>query len=319
MSLYLSPPARVIAQAHGALPDAFRRARATEWADANQGGKHIDSFLEGPVFDSQGRLYVVDIPYGRIFRIDRDGAWTLIVEYDGWPNGLAVHPDGAILICDYRNGLLRLDPETGVIQPLLARRYSESFKGLNDLCIAADGTIYFTDQGQTGMHDASGRVYRLAPNGKLDCLVDTVPSPNGIALTRDGSALFVAATRANAVWRIPLMADGGVAKVGVFCHLFGPGGPDGLLVDEDDNLLVAHVGLGHIFVFSPRGELTHLVEGPAGMHTTNLTLGPAPGNPKAGALYITESQSGTVLVTPWPAPRQGQHRNSDAFAVVLPN
>ena len=48
------------------------------WADANQGGRAIDSFLEGPSFDRQGRLYVTDIPFGRIFRIEPDGAWTFL-------------------------------------------------------------------------------------------------------------------------------------------------------------------------------------------------------------------------------------------------
>jgi gluconolactonase len=67
------------------LPDAFRKKRRTEWADANKPGFEVDSFLEGPSFDREGNLYVVDIPFGRIFRISRALEWTLACQYDGWP------------------------------------------------------------------------------------------------------------------------------------------------------------------------------------------------------------------------------------------
>ncbi|MFP3570546.1 SMP-30/gluconolactonase/LRE family protein, partial [Paraburkholderia sp. SIMBA_030] len=87
-------------------------------------GQSVDSFLEGPAFDAQGRLYVVDIPFGRIFRIEggegggeRD--WTLVAQYEGEPNGLKFHPDGRILIADYRNGVMQLDPQSGRVEPLL--------------------------------------------------------------------------------------------------------------------------------------------------------------------------------------------------------
>ncbi|SHI42050.1 SMP-30/gluconolactonase/LRE family protein [Pollutimonas bauzanensis] len=300
MTLHLAPPRQLGTTVFATLPDRYRKNQTNEWSDANQGGKAADSFLEGPVCDAAGNLFVADIPFGRIFRIDRHGEWSLLVEYDGWPNGLAMKEDGTLLICDYRKGLLSLDPGKPEIIPVLARRHSESFKGLNDLCIARDGTVYFTDQGQTGMHDPTGRVFRLAGDGRLDCLLSNMPSPNGIALSQDEKTLFVAATRANSVWRVPLMPDGSVAKVGVFCNTFGPGGPDGLCLDESDNLMVAHVGLGHIFVFSPRGELTHALASATGANTTNIALGPARGGGSPRLLYITEAQSGTVLAAPWP-------------------
>jgi gluconolactonase len=50
--------------------------------------------------------------------------------------------------------------------------------------VASNGDVYFTDQGQTGLHDPTGRVYRLAPDGRLDCLIDTGISPNGLVPPR---------------------------------------------------------------------------------------------------------------------------------------
>ena len=69
----------------------------------------MDSFLEGPSFDRKGNLYCVDIPFGRVFRVDLRGRWELVVQYDGWPNGLKLHKDGRVFIADYKRGLMLLD------------------------------------------------------------------------------------------------------------------------------------------------------------------------------------------------------------------
>jgi len=298
MNLSFAAPVRLKGAVAFSLPESLRQRKPSAWANANAGGALLHSFLEGPVFDAAGNLYVTDIPHGRIFRISSAGDWTCVVEYDGWPNGMAFAPDGRMLICDYKQGLLSLDVDTGVIEPVLISRYSESFKGINDLCVSARGDIYFTDQGQTGMHDPSGRVFRLSVEGRLDCLLSNVPSPNGIVLTPDETTVFVSATRANSVWRVPLMADGGVSKVGVFCSQFGPGGPDGMCMDEAHNLFVAHVGLGCIFVYSRLGELTHTIESTVGAQTTNVALGSVAAD-GTRQLYITEAQSASVLTVPW--------------------
>jgi hypothetical protein len=167
------------------MPDRFRRREPSAWASANRGGQPTDSFLEGPVFDGDGNLYVSDIPFGRIFRIDAAGEWTLVAEYDGEPNGMKFADDHTLLVTDYRNGLVRVDIRTGRATPHLQRRNTESFKGVNDLVLDARGNIYFTDQGQSGLHDPSGRLYRLRPDGQLDLLLSNVPSPNGVALSPD--------------------------------------------------------------------------------------------------------------------------------------
>ncbi len=73
-----------------------------------------------------------------------------MTEYDGWPNGLKIHKDGRIFVTDYKRGIVLVDPDTGKVTPLLETRGSESFKGVNDLFFAANGDLYFTDQGQTG-------------------------------------------------------------------------------------------------------------------------------------------------------------------------
>src|SRR3954469_9884059 len=190
------------------------------------------------------------------------------------------------------HGIMQLDASAGKMQPVLTARNSESFKGCNDLHIASSGDVYFTDQGQTGLHDPTGRVYRLSADGKLDCLIDTGISPNGLVLDPAETVLFVAMTRDNAVWRLPLMRDGNVSKVGRFCSLFGTSGPDGLTMDAKGPVFAAHASLGPVFVFPANGELLARIKSCAGPSCTNVAIGGA----GRGSLYITESASGSILV-----------------------
>src|SRR5205814_2515897 len=196
---------RIEARVFSPLPEKFRKKRRTAWSDPNRQGAPVDSFLEGPSFDRKGNLYCVDIPFGRIFRISPKGEWELAAQYDGWPNGLKFHRDGRAFIPDYKRGLLALAPKTGRVEPVLETAFSESFKGLNDLHFADNGDLYFTDQGQSGIADPTGRVWRLRKNGELTKLLDNAPSPNGITLNKKNLHVYVAITRSQQIWRLPLM------------------------------------------------------------------------------------------------------------------
>ncbi|MCB9948155.1 MAG: SMP-30/gluconolactonase/LRE family protein [Rhodospirillaceae bacterium] len=296
---FFSPPQNIATEVYASLPDRYRRDRRSDWADANKGGAVVDSFLEGPSFDREGNLYVVDIPFGRVFRVDPDRTWSVVTEYEGWPNGLKIRRDGRIFITDYRLGVLELNPASGRIKPVLANIRSEGFKGVNDLILARNGDLFFTDHGQTGLQDASGRVYRWTSDGRLDCLIDVAPGPNGIVLNGAETHLYVAMTRSCQVWRIPLTRDSRVSKAQVFVQLSGGiSGPDGLAMDGQDNLLVCDPGHGSVWVFDRLGEPLYRVRSCAGLATTNLAFG----GKDMRELYITESESGQILRARMPVP-----------------
>jgi gluconolactonase len=285
-------PKEIALNVFSAMPDTLRKKNTrSEWADANKGGACIDCFLEGPVFDRAGNLYVTDIPFGRILRITPAGEWSLVAETGGEPNGMKFISDDELVVADYRRGLLTANVRTGEVGSKLARRNAEQFKGVNDLILASNGDVYFTDQGQTGLHDPTGRVYRLHPDGRLDLLLNNVPSPNGLALSPDEKVLYVAATRANAVWRAPLQADGSVSKVGQYFTFYGASGPDGMAMDAQGRLFVAHASLGCIWVLNRRGEPEAILTSPTGVTTTNMAFGGPDGN----TIFVTESETGTVL------------------------
>ena len=287
------------------MPDRFRRTNVrSDWADANRGGQPTDSFLEGPVFDAAGNLYVTDIPFGRIFRIDPRGEWTQVAEWNGEPNGMKFLNERELLITDYRNGLMVCEIASGNVRPFLERRNSERFKGVNDLTFDSRGNLYFTDQGQTGLHDPTGRLYRLRPDGALDLLLGNVPSPNGVALSPDERVLYLGVTRANQVWRVPLLPDGSVAKVSAFFTSYGPSGPDGLAVDQRGRVIVANPGLGVAWVLNHKAEPELVLRSGAGASLTNVAFGGS----ERKTLYCTESISGSVLRADLDAPGLPVHR-----------
>jgi gluconolactonase len=243
------------------------------------------------VCDVAGNLFVTDIPYGRIFRIDASGEWELVAEYDGEPNGMKLLDERELLVTDYRNGLVAVDIASGKTREYLARRNTERFKGVNDLVFDSRGNLFFTDQGQTGLHDPTGRVYRLSPDGRLDLLLANAPSPNGIVLSPDGRFLYVAMTRGNCVWRMPLMADGSVSKAGQFFTSHGPSGPDGLAMDSAGRLVVCNPGLGWAWVLDAHAEPVEILRTRSGTSLTNVAYG---GTDRRTA-YFTDSTAGRIL------------------------
>ena len=295
--MYFAPPARIEAEVFTTLPDAWRQPKDNAWTRTNARGRQVHSVLEGVVFDRDGQLYVTDVPQGRIFRISPAGQWSLVAEYDGWPNGLAIHRDGRIFVADYRHGILLLDAVRGTVAPVVDTYLSEGFRGVNDLFFDSRGDLYFTDQGQSGLQDPSGRVFRYSAQGVLTRLLDRIPSPNGLVVDDRQGVLYVAVTRAQQVWRAPLHDNGETSKVGVFAQLHGgPGGPDGLALGEDGALFIAHAGFGSVWHLDRYGQPLHRIASPVGRSVTNLAFG----GPDWRTLFVSDSESGSLLRAPSP-------------------
>ncbi|MCZ7447272.1 SMP-30/gluconolactonase/LRE family protein [Agrobacterium rhizogenes] len=290
--MFAAPP-DVKAEVFARLPDNLRKqGSASAWLEKHNRGRPRHSLLEGPSFDANGALYLVDTAFGRVFKISPEGAFSVVAEYDGQPNGLKIHRDGRIFIADHIRGLLQLDPGRGAVSTICEEGPDRPFHGLNDLFFAGNGDLYMTDQGQTGLQDPNGRVYKLTAAGRLELVMAGIPSPNGIVMNSEETCLYVAVTRDNAIWRLPLMLDGTVSKVGAFIRLSGGIGPDGLALDRQDGLAIAHIGLGCVWMIDRRGEPCLRVRLPEGNSPTNVAFG----GRNFRSLFITEADSGTVFV-----------------------
>ena len=92
------------------------------------------------------------------------------------------------------------------------------------------------------------------------------------------------------------MRDGSLAKLGAFRTFYGTSGPDGLAVDRDGRLVVAHASLGAAFVVETDGSVSHVIRSPVGGSITNIAF-----RPGSSELLLTESDSGSVLIATLPA------------------
>lgn len=291
--MFFAPPPELTTEVFARVPAELMPEQGSDWARVQHPGKQFRAFLEGPSFDRAGNLYCVDICHGRILRCDPAGEFSVAAEYDGEPNGLKIHRDGRIFIADHAHGIMVMDPVSGRVEPYLTRPGLERFYGLNDLHFASNGDLWFTDQGQSGLHAPYGRLFRLTAAGDLTCVIDNIPSPNGLCLNEDESQVYVAVTRANAVWRIRFLPDGRtVAKSGTFIQLSGGlAGPDGLALGENGELVIGHMGLGTVWVMSRLGEPMFRIRSPEGILTANIAFG----GPEGRHLYITEASTSSIL------------------------
>ena len=264
-----------------------------DWVRVTRPGARLHSFLEAPRLDAKGVLWCVDVPYGRIFTIDPDGGWTVALEYDGQPHGLAHVGDGSLTIADYRHGLMRFEPATRAITGFCEGVNSERFRGLGDIARAGNGDLWFTDPGRSSLTDPTGRLFRLRAGATApDLVLANVPYPNGVALSTDGKFVFVAATRANAVWRLLAEAPDPVFPMaGVHVQLSGGLGPDGLDVNAEGYLAVAHGQAGRVWLFDALGDPVARIRTPAGLWTTAVTF-----DGTGRRLFITEAQSASIYV-----------------------
>lgn len=278
-------------QVHARVPDSLAVTdREPGWVRRERGVPAPLAFLEGPVLDGDGGLHLVDVAWGRILHLDANGSFRVVVEYDGEPNGLALTGDGRLLVADYRRGLLEVAGlrDEPTVRVLADEVDGKPFHGLNDLVVAADGTVYATDQGDSGLHDPYGRLVRIDPDGTVQVLLDGVPSPNGLVLDEASGTVLLAVTRDNAVWRVPL--SGHLPhRVGRYLQLSGGIGPDGLAAGPEGTLLVAHLGLGVVWVYDVSGVPVLALTSPEGSATTNLCVD------GSGRVFVTESETATVL------------------------
>ena len=166
---------------------------------------------EDPLIDPDGRL-LTGTADGTIWSLTADSAVARpFANTGGRPLGLEWHPDGWVVLCDARRGLLRLDPDTGRVDVLVDSVDGRHLRFTNNAAVAADGTVYFTDSSRHGIdhfkadlleHSRTGRLLRRSADGVVELVLDGLAFANGVALAPDDSFLLVAETGAYRVRRL---------------------------------------------------------------------------------------------------------------------
>jgi gluconolactonase len=275
-------PAAEAAPACGRPPSGELRA---ERVAAVQPTRKEAGLYEGPVWIADA-LYFSDFSFGpgfpsRIRKLAADGTVSTVIE-DSGSNGLAVDAHGDIVAATHKYKALSRYALPGGARTTIAGRYAgQVFDSPNDIAIAADGTIYFTDPdyqqaAAPGGQPATG-VYRVAPDGNVTLVDGSRKNPNGIALSPTGDLLYVNA--ADGILRAhPIV--GGLPQAGRDL-VTSLDSPDGMTVDCHGNLYVAEHPARRVRVFSPQGKELATIRVDA--NVTNAAFGGLDGH----TLYIT--------------------------------
>jgi sugar lactone lactonase YvrE len=247
-------------------------------------------FTEGPLW-VKGKLLFSDIPASTIY------IWTpgttraeVYRRPSGRSNGLTLDRKGRLIACEHDRRLTRTEQD-GTVKVLADSYGGKRLNSPNDVVVASDGAIYFTDppyglnDKQEGKELPYQGVYRLGTRGKLTLLDDTFERPNGLAFSPDESRLYIDDTARRHIRVFDMRKDGSIRNGRVFAELKGakPGNPDGMKIDVHGNVYCT--GSGGVWVINPNGELIGVIE------TPEVPTNVAWGDTDYKTLYITAQTS----------------------------
>lgn len=232
---------------------------------------------------TQQMLLFSDVPNNIVYKWTREkGIETYLTpsgymgtdEYSNEPgsNGLVLDAENNLVLCqqgERRMAMMQapLDHPKPSFLALADNYQGKKFNSPNDACYDANGNLYFTDP-PYGLPEQENSpikelpfqgVYKMAPNGTVTLLLDSITRPNGIAVSPDNKYLYVAnSDPGKAYWYRYELGDSTLVAGGIFYDAMpltktSNGVPDGMKIDKNGNILGA--GPGGICIINPEGKL----------------------------------------------------------------
>ncbi len=266
-------------------------------------------WAEGPVWFGDGRyLLVSDIPNDRILRWDDcNGEISVFRQPSGNANGHARDQQGRLVSCEHMGRRVTRTEHDGRIDVMANRFDGKPLNSPNDITVAADGAVWFTDpdfgigsdwEGLRATPEQPHGVYRIEPHsGELQRVLDDLAGPNGLAFTPDGKRLLVVESRAQPhrlIWSYAV--DGAtLSDKRLLIDAEGHGAFDGIALDTEGRIWCGFGSDGQpsvdaalldgVRVYSASGEPIAHVHLPE--RCANLCFGGAKGN----RLFMASSHS----------------------------
>jgi gluconolactonase len=217
-------------------------------------------FTEGASVDKKGNVFFTDQPNNKIWEYSTDGKLSVFLADALHSNGTYFDKKGNLVSCaETKDQLIAISPK-GKIKVLVADFQGHRLNGPNDVWIAPNGGIYFTDPyyqrdfWDRKKPDLDGQnVYYLPKNGNSSILVvSDLKKPNGIVGTPDGKHLYIADIEGNKTFKYTISTDGTLLDK----QLFAAQGSDGMTLDEKGNVYITGKG---VTIYNPAGiKIAHI-------------------------------------------------------------
>jgi sugar lactone lactonase YvrE len=225
--------------------------------------------IEGPAFDKNGNLYVVNYQRdGTIGCVKDDGTAELFVTLPegSIANSIQFDRKGNMYLADFKgHNVLKVNMKSKRITTYV---HNDAFNQPNDLCINRRDQLFASDP---NWGDGTGKLWRIDKGGKAVLLADRMGTTNGIELSPDEKTLYVNESVQRTIWAFDVDAKGNLANKRLFAQ-FDDFGFDGMKCDKNGNLYVARYGKGVIAILSPDGTVIREVD-LKGKRCSNLVFG----------------------------------------------
>jgi gluconolactonase len=206
--------------------------------------------IEGPSFDKQGNLYVVNFQKdGTIGFVKPNGDVELFLTLPEGSTGNSIQFDskGDMYLADFSgHNVLKVAMKTKEISVYA----HDNFNQPNDICINRKDQIFASDP---NWKESSGKIWRVDVGGKAVLLNDQMGTTNGIELSPDEKTLYVNESIQRKVWAFDVDDKGDISNKRLFAE-FSDYGFDGMKCDKQGNLYIARYGKGTIVVISQQGK-----------------------------------------------------------------
>ena len=284
------------------MPVSVQSDRVRELVDENAEVEQIAtgfSFTEGPIWMADGSLHFSDMPGDKRRRWHPSEGVTVLRDPSNKCNGMTRDDHGNLIVCEHVTSSLVRESPDGTRETLASHWGERELNSPNDVIVAADGSIIFTDPTYGRMPgfglereqelDFQG-VYRLpADGGDLQLLIDDFAQPNGLCFTPDESQLYINDTVHAHIRVFDVGPDHALSNGRVFAEGIGTGDlasgelVDGMKLDERGNVYVT--GPKGVWIFAPDGEHLGVIEVPENVGNVNW------GGDDWSTLYIPASTS----------------------------
>lgn len=258
-----------------------------------------EHYTEGVVVASDGTLFFSMTAPGTIASLDPATMESRVWAHVPAANGHAICADGSHIVMSSAGAVMRLDATGRAVEIVATRVDGRWLTYPNDVALDPHrGGYYVTDSGYKSMPNAvppdpQGRVYRFDARGAASEVAGGIAYANGIAVSADGSALFVGESVTRRIWRYAVNHDGSLGERSPFAQTPPDGVPDGITIGPGGRLFVAHYGAREVLAYDPDGALAERI--PAGNRTTSH----AAFSPDARTLYVSggiEDESGAGAI-----------------------
>jgi sugar lactone lactonase YvrE len=225
--------------------------------------------IEGPAFDKQGNLFVVNFERNGTIGIVKptgEASLFLTLPEGSTANSIQFDQKGNMYLADFTgHNILKVNMKT---KHVTTHSHNDNFNQPNDICINRKGQLFASDP---SWKNSNGKLWRIDPNGNAVLLTSDMGTTNGIELSPDEKILYVNESVQRKIWKFDVDSKGNISNKKLFAE-FPDFGLDGMKCDAKGNLYVTRHQKGVILVLSPAGKQIREVQ-LTGKKCSNLVFG----------------------------------------------